>query len=568
MIRTSILPETVPARLFERLERAPEQRALAFYQSDGTTTWRTYSEVHAAAAGSAGRMAELGVGRGDAVVIVLSSAEPAATLVLGSLLLGARPLLVAPPSLLGANSDLPRVLSATVRRTEARLVVAPGSMARDRDQLERVRRSTRWLFSEEEALGPPDVDAVPRHLPDPSDVVAYQLTSGTTGLPKVCVWEHHALTAAIDGMVAAMELTDRDVFFNWTPLYHDMGLVNNFLTCMATGIPLVLMSPHDFVKSPAAWLQGVHRTGATVTWSPNFGYALAAQRVKDSDLEGVDLDGVRGWWNAAERIHHETFVEFHRRFESFGVPWDRLRTNFGCAENIGGATFTRPGEPYRVEFVDREALAESRTARIVDPADEKAVSIVGSGRPHPGIKIQILSPRGESLPEGHVGEIALDTASRMNGYLRNAEATKRAIHGDLLRTGDLGYLRDDELYWAGRVRERITVRGKKFDPSDFEPFLLEVQGLRKGCFAAFGMDETGQGTQRVVVVSEVTDPMPRPADEIAGEIRRQSFLRLGINVDVVLVPTGTLTKTSSGKRRHRHFKRMYESGELQQVQVS
>ncbi len=125
MIRTSILPETVPARLYERLERAPEQRALAFYQTDGTTTWRTYAEVHAAAAGSAGRMAELGVAPGDAVVIVLSSAEPAATLVLGSLLLGARPLLVAPPSLLGANSDLPRVLSSTVRRTEARLGGGP-----------------------------------------------------------------------------------------------------------------------------------------------------------------------------------------------------------------------------------------------------------------------------------------------------------------------------------------------------------------------------------------------------------------------------------------------------------
>ncbi len=404
---------------------------------------------------------------------------------LGSLLLGARPLLVAPPSLLGANSDLPRVLSATVRRTEAQLVVAPASMARDRDQLERVRRSTRWLFSEDEALGAPDVDAVPRHLPDPSEVVAYQLTSGTTGLPKVCVWEHHALTAAIDGMVAAMELTDQDVFFNWTPLYHDMGLVNNFLTCMATGIPLVLMSPHDFVKSPAAWLQGVQRTGATVTWSPNFGYALAAQRVKDSDLEGVDLSGVRGWWNAAERIHHETFVEFHRRFESFGVPWDRLRTNFGCAENIGGATFTRPGEPYRVEFVDRDALAEARTARIVDPTDEKAVSIVGSGRPHPGIKIQILSPRGEPLPEGHVGEIALDTASRMNGYLKNAEATKRAIHGDLLRTGDLGYMRDDELYWAGRVQGADHGPGEEVRPKRFRAFPPRGAGASQGVLRRF-----------------------------------------------------------------------------------
>jgi acyl-CoA synthetase (AMP-forming)/AMP-acid ligase II len=344
-----------------------------------------------------------------------------------------------------------------------------------------------------------------------------------------------------------------------------MGLVNNFLLCLAKGVPLVMQKPQDFVKRPASWLRGLSETGATLTWAPNFGFALATERVRDAELDGVRLDRVRAFWNAAERVHLDTIEEFARRFSRFGVRREALKTNFGCVENVGGATFSDAGGRFEVEHVDVRVLQSKRTAVPATDVTHQ-LTVVGVGRANPGVEISILSRDGRPLADGRVGEIAFRTPSRMLGYLGDAKATQRALFGDLLRTGDLGYRRSGELFWVGRVRERITMRGKKIDPSEFEPVLFAVSGLRAGCFAAFGVDDAEQGTQRIVVVAEVRQPLDRDPKAICTEIREQSFRKLDVGIsEVVLVPPGTLTKTSSGKRRHRHFRRLYLEHKLEPV---
>lgn len=555
---------SLQARLLARLDEAPDRRSIAFYDRHGHFTWLRFAELHSRAARLGAALAGHGLGRGEVCLIVLPSGELAATLILAVLLLGAVPLLVAPPTLQSAGPELLRILRRTRAKTRARLVICAESMEPLRDELVRGRRGARYLFGKEELRAAPGAEAPATPLPAATDVAALQLTSGTTDLPRVCVWEQRGVLAALDGMEAAMELSSEDVCFNWTPLYHDMGLVNNYLLCLTAGVPLVMLAPHEFIRRPALWLRGLHDTGATVTWSPNFGFAVAARKVRDAEVEGVRLDGVRAFWNAAERIHLHTLERFLERFGPLGVGRKALKTNFGCAENVGGATFSAVRGPFVCEHVDGALLRSQGVARPVpDPAEARhAVPLVSVGRPNPGIEIHILSRTGEALPEGRVGEIALATPSRMRGYLGNARATRRALYGDWLRTGDLGYLRGGELFWVGRVRERITVQGKKLDPSSFEAVLAEIAGLRDGCFVAFGVPDETLGTERVVVASEVRQPLERSVEEICGEIRKQVSSRLAIAVsDVVLVPPGTLAKTSSGKRRHRHFGRLYrESG--------
>ena len=560
------MERTLQRELYAQLDKTPERQALAHINYRGEFSWFTLEEVYRQAAGYSARLAELGLGYGDVCLLVLPSDAFCARLLTATLLLGAVPLLVAPPviQIKGRYSSLTQVLKHMIRKTKPQVVIAPEGMVAMREELENILKKTRFVFGEN-SLSPCTSGAESLVAPKETDIAAMQLTSGTTGFPRVCVWQQKNVMAALDGIALAMDLNNDDICLNWTPLYHDMGLVNNFLLCLTKGVPLVMLNPMDFVSKPALWLRGLSDVGSTITWSPNFGFAITAEIVRDDQIEGVCLNRVRAFWNAAERIHMETMRAFYKRFAPFGLSRESLKTNYGCAENIGGATFSDPHGPVIIEQVDEAMLQQEGIARPMPHTGDgqQVIQVVGVGRPCPGIEIEILSRNGQRLPEGHVGEVVLKTPSRMSSYLGQVRETRRAISGDLLRTGDLGYMRGDELFWVGRLRERITTLGKKLDPSDFERVLLRNPNLRHGCFAVFGVDDAQLGTQRVVVVTEVREAISRPYRDIMSDIQRQVYSQLGVKVyEVLLVPKGTLTKTSSGKRRHQYFRQRYLNGEL------
>lgn len=553
------MSDSLQDALQQTLDRAPDRPALAFVDGQGGFAWQSRAEVWRRADSYAAALSDQGLREGDVCILAQPSTERCATLLMATLRLGAVPVLVAPPLLPGRHAFLTALIGRLARKTKARLVVVPDTM--DLAQVTSTRTGgpkARVIRDDELAPGAAtNLPAGTRRTR--TNVAALQLTSGTTGDPRACVWTHRAVLAALDGMARAMALSEDDVCFNWTPLYHDMGLVNNFLLCLVKGVPLALLSPADFVRRPALWLRGLASTGSTLTWSPNFGFALAVRKVTPEDVRDLELSRVRAFWNAAERIHPETLRAFHERFSAVGVRPEALKTNYGCAENVGGATFSDPHRAPVIERVDAFALRTKGIARLVpEGADTpNAVPILGVGQPPAGVRVAILAPRGRRLPDGRVGEIALDTPSRMSGYVGDRRATRRALFQGLLRTGDLGYLRGQELFWVGRVRERITIRGQKLDPSDFERALLRQPELREGCFAAFGVDDPKRGTQRVVLAVEIRDPKVN-VETLGALIRGQIHKDLGVTIDdLVFLPAGSLTKTSSGKRRHRHFRQRY-----------
>jgi fatty-acyl-CoA synthase len=560
---------SLQAEILARLSESPDGRCICFYGARETLHWQSRSQLYSKSVAIAQQLRQEGVRSGDVCIIVLPSGERAVNALLATLLLGAIPLLIAPPELVGGNLELHQTLHSAIHRTRPHVVVCSPSIQPERIRMERSFPATRFVFHPDvkgmELKNEPFAPA----LPAPTDIAAMQLTSGTTRAPRVCVWDHKAILAALDGMAAAMALSASDLCANWTPLYHDMGLVNNFFLCLARGIPLVLLSPQEFVRRPALWLRSLSQTGATITWSPNFGFALTVRKAQESELEGVRLDHVRAFWNAAERIHAETLDAFHRRFAALGVRREALKTNFGCAENVGGATFSCANEFPPCEHLDRRVLDERGIARVSPAAKdaEKAV-VMSAGVAHPALNIRILSPRGRVLPDGRVGEICLDTPSRMLRYHQNARETSRALRGGLLHTGDLGYLRNGHLFWVGRLRDRITIHGKKIDPSAFESIFASTPGLREGCFAAFGVPDEQMGTERLILVGEVRSPLTESLKELTATLSRKCFLQLGITPgDILLVPPGTLAKTSSGKRRHRHFRKLYLDGGLEHARM-
>lgn len=561
---------SLQAEILARLNEAPDRPCVCFYGLHETVRWHSREQVYGRAVTAAQHLRRAGVGPGDNCIIVLPSGESAANTLLATLFLGAVPLLIAPATLIGGNLELYKTLRSAVRRTRPRVVVCSASIEPEMPLLEKSFPASRFVLPPDTQNLDPGCEAFAPALPEPADIAAMQLTSGTTSEPRICVWDHKAILAALDGMATAMGLSSSDICLNWTPLYHDMGLVNNFFLCLARGIPLVMLSPQDFIRRPALWLRSLAQTGATITWSPNFGFALTARKAKDSEIEGLRLDHVRAFWNAAERIHLETLDAFHHRFSTLGVKREALKTNFGCAENIGGATFSGLEELPACEHIDRRLLDERGIAQISAASDgAEKVSIVSAGRAHPGITVRILSPRGRALSDGQVGEICLETPSSMLRYHKSTHETRRALRGGLLHTGDLGYLRNGELFWVGRLQERITIQGKKIDPSAFERIFASTPGLREGCFAAFGVPDERLGTERLVVISEVRDPLTESPKSLTAAISRKCFLELGIAPDdIVLVRTGTLAKTSSGKRRHRYFQKLYMSGGLERARMS
>ena len=554
--------DSLQGRLYDRLLENPTQDALAFYAEGEKVSWLSYEELYTKAIARAGYLSKQGVQAGDNCVIIPDNDELGAVNLFATILLGARPLCAAAPIVRGKHSSLRDILAHVICKTQAKAVLAGTHIETLLEGFE-PNRDTNFLFG---PSGSSEAPQVSPHFPGSQDVVAMQLTSGTTGFPRICVWSQRSVLAALDGMAQGMQIGSDEVSVNWTPLYHDMGLVNNFLFCLVYRIPLVMFSAFDFVKKPSLWLRALADSEATMTWSPNFGFALATNNITDESLDGVRLDHVHSFWNAAERIHLETMEGFHRRFAKHGVKQSALKTNHGMAEMIGGVTFSDRHGDFVVEHVDKVSMFDEGWARAVDPkVHPKAdtISVVSVGRPYPGLEAKIVSPEGEELSDGAVGELVYQGPAHMEEYLGDEEETKEALKSYGLRTGDLGYRRDGEVFWVGRLKERINMHGKKYDPSDFEKPLLAIDGVRKGCFAVFGVQDKHLGTERLILVTEKQrshdESEPALKRKIAGAIN----LSLGVKPDeVILLDYGAMTKTSSGKRRHRFYQALYENGEL------
>lgn len=549
--------DTFIGRLTARLEHEPNRRAIAYCAPDASIEWQSMAEFWAEVEPVKNDIIEAGGKNRRVVVISLASQRKMAVATIATLAAGAIPVLMPPPRL-PVDNDI-NAIRSVIERAKPSVVLCESylvkSLPHDRDEPTSLPGASICRFNNFATL----------------DAFAMQLTSGTTGSPRACVWDEQSLLYGIDSGMRAMKLDRDDVCLSWVPFYHDLGLVNNLLLCLANDIPLVTLEAFDFVRDPAVWLRGLSASGATLTWASNFGYALAVKRVALEALEGVSLAKVRGFWSGGERIHRTTLSSFARKFAAVGVAPEALHTSYGGAENTGGITFTKPGhDGVRCETVDASRLYDDLVAEPVGNDFAGATSdIVSVGEPHPGIELVILSETGERLPDGRVGQIALRSPSRFRCYLEDELATAKQFHGPYLLMADLGYMRDGELFWVGRRDERITVRARKIDPSEFEVPLMGIRGLRPGNFVFFGVDDAKSGTQQPVLVAEFQEQAGVTPEMVAMACRATAVTSFGVTLgDVVLVPPGTLVKTTSGKRRHRYYRAVYQEGGFQSLRIN
>jgi len=379
------------------------------------------------------------------------------------------------------------------------------------------------------------------------DIVLLQHSSGTTGLQKGVALSHQAVFNHLDAYGKSLSLSEQDVVVSWLPLYHDMGLIAGFLMPILSGVPLILMSPFDWVRAPYRLMQAVSKYRGTLTWLPNFAYNFCAHKIRDRHIEGVDLSSWRAVINCSEPVRWESHQAFHERFKDHGLRLEALQTCYAMAENVFGVTQSRLGSIPVVEEIDREAFMSERVAR--SPFDgHPAMKMMSSGSPLENVKVKVIGEDGRELSERVIGEIVIQSDCMLTGYYNRPDLTGKAFYDGWYLTGDYGYICYGEVFVSGRKKDMIIVGGKNVYPQDLEALTYEVAGVHSGRSVAFGLFDEMQGTEDVVIISEVDSEDPNEHQRIADTIRQHVTRNSAIVLRYVkVVGPKWILKTSSGK---------------------
>lgn len=406
----------------------------------------------------------------------------------------------------------------------------------------------------------------------PCDVAFLQYTSGSTSAPKGVVVGHDNLLANMDMIVHSLGTTANSIFVSWVPLYHDMGLILNALHALYLGAGMVLMTPVSFMQRPLAWLWAISRYKADFAAAPNFAYDLCVSRLRPESVVGLDLSCWRVAANAAEPVRAETMSRFADAFAPYGFLPGAFHPCYGMAEATVFVSGMRLAPVPAVKWLEKAALQQHKIAPAVTGPHAQAV--VSCGRPAPHQRVAIVGPKTRRrCPPGEIGEIWIAGPHVARGYWGDPPVGKDIFgariadtdDGPFLRTGDLGFVEDDEIYVTGRFKDIIIIRGANYYPQDIERAAERAHAaLRPHCCAVFTVER--EGSEALVVVQEVERTSWRKGSrmDIVGAIRQAVVTEFDLFIhDVVLIRPGTSLKTTSGKIRRQATRAAYLGAKLE-----
>ena len=395
------------------------------------------------------------------------------------------------------------------------------------------------------------------------DLCFLQFTSGSTSKPKGVMVTHANLVANARAFLGprGLDRNDDDVGVSWLPLFHDMGLIGFALGTLVCDIPVVLLPTETFGRSPRIWLEKISEHRGTITYAPNFAYGLVTKRIKDRDLESMDLSSLRVAGCGAEPIRARTLQAFAERVKPAGFRPSAFLPSYGMAEATLAITFHQLGDEMRVDRVDADAMKDG-VARPATSDTETPLDIVSCGEGFGGHEVRVVDEGGEELPDRRVGQVVTRGPSVTQGYYLNPAATAEAWKDGWLQTGDLGYFAEHDghrnLHICGRIKDLIIIRGANHYPQDIEWAVADIEGVRRDNVVAFSTQI--DGVEELIVAAEsVSGDAERLRTEIAREVQRGFGLS---PKHVAMVSVGSLPKTSSGKAQRRRTCMLYENGEL------
>ncbi|QUR66889.1 AMP-binding protein [Mycobacterium spongiae] len=411
-----------------------------------------------------------------------------------------------------------------------------------------------------------------------------QYTSGSTRTPAGVIISHQNVVSNYEQLMAGYFAETGGVhpeggqLVSWLPFYHDMGLVLGVCAPILSGVPAVLTSPVAFLQRPARWMQLVARKKTTLSAAPNFAFELAARKTSDEDMAGLDLDGHKVILSGSERVHPATLQRFAKRFAQFNLPENAIRPSYGLAEATVYVASSPAGEPPALVDFESEKLSAGHAQRCATGA---GTPLVRYGMPKSPV-VRIVDPdTSTECPGGTVGEIWVHGDNVTEGYWQNPDETQRTFGGKLigasadtpeqpwLKTGDLGFISDGDLFIIGRIKDLLIVYGRNHSPDDIE---ATIQEITKGRCAAISVPKDGIETLVAIIELKKRGETDEDALRRLGAIKREVTSAIstshGLNVaDLVLVPPGAIPITTSGKVRRGVCAEQYRQDQFARIDV-
>jgi len=546
--------------LIEGNRTAP--RAITYLEGENEERKVQFGELYERALGILFHLQKLGAKRGDKLILFLGNNEQFIDAFWGAVLGGIVPV----PIALGISDEHRHKLLRVARKlgkpfiyTERRSLERIGAFAAQAGEAETFAGLQQRAFLVDQLDDISKAGEIYRA--QPGDTAFIQFSSGSTSEPKGVVLTHGNIIANARGSSEAAKFTQDDVSLSWMPLTHDMGLIGFHIFMFANRIHSHLMPTELFIRRPLLWLQFASRIRASITCSPNFGYKHYLKVLGDRSIEGLDLSSVRLIFNGAEPISPELCDQFLTRLAPAKLARNSMFTVYGLAEASLAMSFPPIGRPYLASSFKRESLGVGSKVMPVPKTDRDAVELMSEGTAIPYSKILIAADDDSPMPDEHVGNVYIGGENVTRGYFENPEANAASITKDgWVRTGDLGFVHQGELYISGRQKEIIFVNGQNYYPHDLENIALRAEGMELGKIVAAGVRRKGEQTEQLVVFvlhrSDMKEFLP-----LANQVSRLINENTGVEVGEV-VPVKRIPKTTSGKIQRHLLEESYVNGEF------
>ena len=533
--------KTLWSRWQRLAERAPDQVCVTWLRAGSDSETLTRAELFVRAEQYAAWLHAQGVAAGDSCAIVLRHRIELYPLYLGLVCLGAVPSILAYPNARLHPDKFRAGLSGMARRSGLKLILTERDLEPTLLPLLESTNVAGLRFPLEASLA----ERRSAEAAVSGDAPALlQHSSGTTGLQKAVLLSNRAVLRHVDDYARALQVTASDRIVSWLPLYHDMGLIAAFHLPLALGLPSLQLDPIEWVSAPVLWVEAMAREHGTLSWLPNFAYALMGARLHDEDLEGLSLAHVRMLINCSEPVRHESQQALLAKLAPLGLRASALSASYAMAETTFAVTQTVPGRAAATLTLDRARLRAGYAEPAADGVAQRVC--VSSGAPLPECEIKVLAADGSTLAQDRIGELYVRSPALFDGYHNDPALSESVLRDGFYRTGDTGFMHAGEVFVVGRKKDLIIVAGKNLYPEDIEAAVSEVPGVLPGRVVAFGRVDVELGTERVCVIVESALTVEEHARLRTQVIAAGQRIDVTIN-EVHVVAPRWLIKSSSGK---------------------